>query len=764
MGFFKKFSKNKINTSSTKLVPGVGRLPYPAYRGKDKYIFVSYAHMDHELVFEQIKLFNEAGFHVWYDEGIAPGNEWTKEIANALQNCSLFVVMITPDSAVRRNVQNEINFAVNRNLPFVAIHLKETILPPDMELQIGVLQAIMRYNMSDEEYIYKFIAAFERLGMKRSKQPNSPVSVPNVHKLEPPEKNICNDTPDTAKKRTNGDIVRINGYDVEHGALIGYFGNDKDLVIPEQAKIIHSTAFRNCNSFVESIDLNRAGCVLNHAFENCHKLHSIKVPPTVTTFKPNAIINCPNVTLYIRRDQLPEGYEDVFTGKKIVYLDEPSVQSAKNHPAVQAALHAESTVPEIALPDKEHRWGNYVPKGTAYIKTTDGTTHTAIANSLIFCTKNVQKWTTGPNVFEGLQTQDDSSGNPGGELVYFSDMESVRKIGENLIVTDIDDEKSEIVLHDEAEIWFIGEKDALYPSTVLAKDISEIAFDRSKTPSTVIRYGIITTTEGSFLSPYAFIWFRANVSRSGIPSMVFTKDLSSVSSVPLNFKRVKNITVTKNGTDNSMFPEDMEMTATLKNGEEASLALRRYGSFYAMSANGTMRVLSRAELKAIEILPIPKGYLTPPEKFSFSVKGSYNGAPPSFVINEQYNMLERFIGYEENVIVPDNVIAIAPGAFKGSKIRSVEIPPNVIAIADYAFEDCEELKVVKLSQGLREIGSRAFFGCHLDYIKIPPSVNDIGGMIIDDDDTKVIVVRDSYAMDFFMSYSNIETVVVNSFN
>ena len=30
----------------TKLVPGVGRLPYPAYRGKEPYIFVSYAHRD----------------------------------------------------------------------------------------------------------------------------------------------------------------------------------------------------------------------------------------------------------------------------------------------------------------------------------------------------------------------------------------------------------------------------------------------------------------------------------------------------------------------------------------------------------------------------------------------------------------------------------------------------------------------------------------------------------------------------------------------
>ena len=771
MGLFKKFSKNKENSSGTKLVPGVGRLPYPAYRGKDKYIFVSYAHIDHDLVFEQIKLFNEAGFNVWYDEGIAPGNEWTKEIANALQNCSLFVVMITPVSAVRRNVQNEINFAVNRNIPFVAVHLKETTLPPDMELQIGVLQAILKYNMSDEEYRYKFITAFERLGMKRSKKPNAPASAVSVQQpVQPapaavqPAKNIYNDSPEIAKKRANGDIVRINGYDVEHGALIGYFGNDKDLVIPEQAKVIHSSAFKNCRSFVESIDLNHAGCVLNNVFENCPNLHTIKAPPTVTTFKPNAIVNCPNVTLYIRRSQLPEGYEARFTGKKIVFLDEPSASVTKPQPTAQTAPPAGSYSPEITLPTNEHKWGNYVPKGTAYIKTTDGTVHTAIANSLVFCSKNVQKWTTGPNVFEGLQTQDDPSGNPGGELVYFSDMESVRKSGEDLIVTDIDDEESEIVLHDEAEIWFIGEKDAILPSTVMAKDISEISFDRSKTPSTAIRYGIITTAEGSFLSPFAFIWLRANFGR-GIPSMKFTKDLSSVSSMPLNFKRIRKITVTKNGTDNAMFPGDMEMTATLKNGEEASLALRRFGSFYAMSANGAMRILPRADLKEIDLSVVPKENAEPETPSDNKTSPVQSKATPltSFVINEQYKTLVSFIGYEENVVVPDCVTSISPGAFKNSKIKSVEVPPNVLAIADYAFEGCEELKEVKLYQGLKEIGTGVFFGCHLSYIKIPPSVNDIRGMITDDYHTKIIVVRDSYAMEYFMSYSNIDTIVVDSF-
>ena len=44
---------NKV--MQTKLVPGVGRLPYPAYRGNEPYVFVSYAHKDKDIVFPEIK-------------------------------------------------------------------------------------------------------------------------------------------------------------------------------------------------------------------------------------------------------------------------------------------------------------------------------------------------------------------------------------------------------------------------------------------------------------------------------------------------------------------------------------------------------------------------------------------------------------------------------------------------------------------------------------------------------------------------------------
>lgn len=82
-------SERKDNNTETRRIPGKGHLPYPAYRGKAPYIFVSYAHLDADRVFAEIRRFNEAGFNVWYDEGIAPGNEWSDEIAEALSNCAV---------------------------------------------------------------------------------------------------------------------------------------------------------------------------------------------------------------------------------------------------------------------------------------------------------------------------------------------------------------------------------------------------------------------------------------------------------------------------------------------------------------------------------------------------------------------------------------------------------------------------------------------------------------------------------------------------
>jgi len=129
--------------------------PFDAYMGKEPYLFVSYSHKDGEKVFPELARLHSLGYRVWYDEGIDPGSEWPEEVAVALEGASHFLVFISPNAVVSQNVRNEINFALNRQKPFLAIYVQETDLPPGLQLRMGDIQAIMRYRMSDDHYFRK---------------------------------------------------------------------------------------------------------------------------------------------------------------------------------------------------------------------------------------------------------------------------------------------------------------------------------------------------------------------------------------------------------------------------------------------------------------------------------------------------------------------------------------------------------------------------------------------------------------------------------
>jgi formylglycine-generating enzyme required for sulfatase activity len=138
-------------------MPDVDTLPIPfeAYNGNEPYVFVSYAHKDSALVFPEIKRLYEAGYRVWYDEGIDPGNEWPEEVGNALAGCAQFLVFITPRAVASRNVRSEIGFAIDKDKPFLAVHLEETQLPHGMALRMGDIQAILRFRMAEKLYLRK---------------------------------------------------------------------------------------------------------------------------------------------------------------------------------------------------------------------------------------------------------------------------------------------------------------------------------------------------------------------------------------------------------------------------------------------------------------------------------------------------------------------------------------------------------------------------------------------------------------------------------
>lgn len=127
--------------------------PFQAYAGDQPFAFVSYAHKDAEWVYPELRRLHDMGMRIWYDEGIDPGNEWPEDVARALDHCSLFLVFISPRAVESKNVRNEINFAINHDKPFLAIHIEETTLPKGLELRMGEVQAILRWRMPEDRYV-----------------------------------------------------------------------------------------------------------------------------------------------------------------------------------------------------------------------------------------------------------------------------------------------------------------------------------------------------------------------------------------------------------------------------------------------------------------------------------------------------------------------------------------------------------------------------------------------------------------------------------
>lgn len=128
------------------------RPPFDAYRGSGPYVFASYAHADAGAVFPDLRLLRSLGAAVWFDEGIDPGNEWPDDIARAIEQCSLFVYFISPASVASRNCRNEVYFALSKEKPILAIHLKETAVPPGIELSLSAIQAVMKFRMDPDSY------------------------------------------------------------------------------------------------------------------------------------------------------------------------------------------------------------------------------------------------------------------------------------------------------------------------------------------------------------------------------------------------------------------------------------------------------------------------------------------------------------------------------------------------------------------------------------------------------------------------------------
>lgn len=124
------------------------------YEGDLPYVFVSYSHRNMDAALQIIARMVDAGYRVWYDEGIDPGTEWDENIAAHVEGCGYFLALISGEYLASDNCKDELNYARDLDKQRVLVYLEETDLPSGMKMRLSRIQAIHKYTYTDEEAFY----------------------------------------------------------------------------------------------------------------------------------------------------------------------------------------------------------------------------------------------------------------------------------------------------------------------------------------------------------------------------------------------------------------------------------------------------------------------------------------------------------------------------------------------------------------------------------------------------------------------------------
>ena len=130
----------------------------PSEREKDT-LFVSYCHADAARVFPIIERLAIEGFHVWYDTGVHPGEEWPETIARHMIDAKVCVAMISEAAAESHHCRNELTFAVSNSMPLLSILLEDFKMPLGMQLQLSNARYIRKYEETDEAFYAELLGS-----------------------------------------------------------------------------------------------------------------------------------------------------------------------------------------------------------------------------------------------------------------------------------------------------------------------------------------------------------------------------------------------------------------------------------------------------------------------------------------------------------------------------------------------------------------------------------------------------------------------------
>jgi len=155
-----------------------------SYKGREPYIFISYAHKDGDIIYPIIARLQKDRFRTWFDEGIDPGTEWDETIADSIHKCGYFIAFISNQYMESDNCKDELKYARDLKKKALLIYMEDVALTPGMAMRLNRLQSIYKFKYSDEEdffaklYEADGIEAFQSKPPAVSQSPKTRVAAP----------------------------------------------------------------------------------------------------------------------------------------------------------------------------------------------------------------------------------------------------------------------------------------------------------------------------------------------------------------------------------------------------------------------------------------------------------------------------------------------------------------------------------------------------------------------------------------------------------
>jgi hypothetical protein len=102
-------------------------------------VFISYSHIDTDLVAPVVQLLRAMAATVFHDAtSIIPGTKWREEIEKAIEACDLCAVFWCEHSAGSEEVKSEYEMALNSDKKLMAVLLDSMVMPEKLRQFHGV--------------------------------------------------------------------------------------------------------------------------------------------------------------------------------------------------------------------------------------------------------------------------------------------------------------------------------------------------------------------------------------------------------------------------------------------------------------------------------------------------------------------------------------------------------------------------------------------------------------------------------------------------